>query len=928
MKRNWNWIRVISVILWGLVLTGNFYGCAGGGGGGNEAATNIAEEDIIPPDTPANLVAANCQNMTTGTWFVQLTWNKVEDAQTGQCNYKIWRDGVLISNSIKAIYQDLDVVNGKTYSYQVQASDRASNVSAKSAVSTVTVGPGGTPPPADITAPSVPMNLAVTATSSYQASATCTAATDNVAVTGYKWYKDGIVVSTTTTPAATITGLTPSKTYSFTVTAIDAAGNESAHSTAVSVTTPAATTPVTTSVSFNAHNLDVTLPIQGGNVQGIGWPGQTTASPTPISGVTRWLFITDRATLVGTETSRTDSAVTVRFYPVGNNGATCGIVAESGPSWKYVLINPDIIQGVGNVVIHDINTFDYGNLASPELNWSNNNLTVTLGGDLLFEISQGGKTITVPADQVDVAQWVSNTLWQDFGLARREPSNPSTKGASYPIYATGTGHVSFQLKNLSSSTDTGNVAFYLKDGTVAWMNPPQWNKYLKVSGVTVTQDSNGFTFTVGGSSAINGVCGSANGTTVDVAPTANLCTSGTASAVSGSGPWSWTCAGISGGTNATCSAQKSGGTQPPTGGTITARTVGFTATKIIVNFGSSDTITMGGKTVTLNTNATSLFRWVHPTYQTVQAQCNLSKATGEWIGELTITAASQSGSLLYYPNGSNPAYVDSTFAVVGNGGWTGRWWEYNNSPTTVDIQSNQHVVKFSTLSTGQVIGMGSVSDPVLVSQITGVVAANGLTGWGDMGSAKGTVSGSTATITGTPTAINKLNWCVLRSGKAPVYFNLNSSSVSISSTTGVVWRYTAAYDGVTYGQYVAPQVSYSAASKTITVSWNNPVIAGVNPRGATMTTVQVGQWQSATFGWTARAPSGATLQPGTGKLTTDVNGNPILTITGVNSGENGNLALLMADGTLAYFDLDIGGTSPWTFSGATVSADHSSITLN
>lgn len=56
--------------------------------------------------------------------------------------------------------------------------------------------------------------------------------------------------------------------------------------------------------------------------------------------------------------------------------------------------------------------------------------------------------------------------------------------------------------------------------------------------------------------SINGVCGSTNGTTVPSVPTANLCSSGTASTVSGSGPWAWTCSGTGGGTSVSCSANK------------------------------------------------------------------------------------------------------------------------------------------------------------------------------------------------------------------------------------------------------------------------------------------------------------------------------------------------------------------------------------
>lgn len=55
---------------------------------------------------------------------------------------------------------------------------------------------------------------------------------------------------------------------------------------------------------------------------------------------------------------------------------------------------------------------------------------------------------------------------------------------------------------------------------------------------------------------VDGVCGSANGSTVPTAPTSNLCFAGTASAVGGSGPWSWSCVGINSGSTASCNANK------------------------------------------------------------------------------------------------------------------------------------------------------------------------------------------------------------------------------------------------------------------------------------------------------------------------------------------------------------------------------------
>jgi hypothetical protein len=52
---------------------------------------------------------------------------------------------------------------------------------------------------------------------------------------------------------------------------------------------------------------------------------------------------------------------------------------------------------------------------------------------------------------------------------------------------------------------------------------------------------------------VNGKCGAANGVAVGVTPSA-LCVAGTASAVTGSGPWIWKCHGSRGGSSASCSA--------------------------------------------------------------------------------------------------------------------------------------------------------------------------------------------------------------------------------------------------------------------------------------------------------------------------------------------------------------------------------------
>jgi hypothetical protein len=54
----------------------------------------------------------------------------------------------------------------------------------------------------------------------------------------------------------------------------------------------------------------------------------------------------------------------------------------------------------------------------------------------------------------------------------------------------------------------------------------------------------------------NGVCGADNGLGLSSKPTGamNLCAAGTASAISGSGPWTWTCSGNNGGSSVSCAA--------------------------------------------------------------------------------------------------------------------------------------------------------------------------------------------------------------------------------------------------------------------------------------------------------------------------------------------------------------------------------------
>jgi hypothetical protein len=85
------------------------------------------------------------------------------------------------------------------------------------------------------------------------------ASTDNVGVTAYDVFQGSALATTVSGTSATVSGLTPSTMYSFTVKARDAAGNVSAASNAATATT-AAGSPVPTGLVAQYRNNDPSGP--------------------------------------------------------------------------------------------------------------------------------------------------------------------------------------------------------------------------------------------------------------------------------------------------------------------------------------------------------------------------------------------------------------------------------------------------------------------------------------------------------------------------------------------------------------------------------------------------------------------------------------------------------------------------------------------
>lgn len=156
----------------------------------------------------------------------------------------------------------------------------------------------------DAIAPTAATNLTVTATTENTASLSWSAASDNVAVTGYDLYVNGILKSTQTGLTATINGLSSATTYSFYIIARDAERNSSPASNTVDGTTKA---PAAGTTSCAAEDFQ-TIPANSGSYAAQTWTN---------AGIT-WTALD----------SRTDQTLNSRAITIRNGSLTSSSVSN------------------------------------------------------------------------------------------------------------------------------------------------------------------------------------------------------------------------------------------------------------------------------------------------------------------------------------------------------------------------------------------------------------------------------------------------------------------------------------------------------------------------------------------------------------------------------------------------------------------------
>jgi fibronectin type 3 domain-containing protein len=206
---------------------------------GNVSPTSAAG-CATTPDTSAPSIPTGLSVSAPSCTQVNISWNTSTDAGSGVRSYWVFRNGAAWREVLAPATSttDTSVSTSTTYSYAVAARDFAGNQSSSSPTASVT-----TPACGDSIAPTTPGNFVAFATDCRTAYLAWNAATDSggSGLKGYNIYRNGAFLAQVGSASSNSldSTLTASTTYSYAVSSVDNAGNESPRSVTLSVMTPA-----------------------------------------------------------------------------------------------------------------------------------------------------------------------------------------------------------------------------------------------------------------------------------------------------------------------------------------------------------------------------------------------------------------------------------------------------------------------------------------------------------------------------------------------------------------------------------------------------------------------------------------------------------------------------------------------------------------
>ncbi|MEV0582621.1 glycosyl hydrolase family 18 protein [Nonomuraea sp. NPDC050310] len=181
-----------------------------------------------PPGVPGNL-----RSPVKTTKTVSLAWDAATPGSLPITGYEVYNGTAKAAEVTGTSATVTGLTPNTSYTFTVKAKDRKGTLSGASAPVTVKTNN----PSDDTQAPTTPGNLRSTAKTSSTVTLAWNASTDNTGVANYDVYVGSAVATTVTGTTATVSGLSPSTEYAFTVKARDGYDNLSPASAEVKVTT-------------------------------------------------------------------------------------------------------------------------------------------------------------------------------------------------------------------------------------------------------------------------------------------------------------------------------------------------------------------------------------------------------------------------------------------------------------------------------------------------------------------------------------------------------------------------------------------------------------------------------------------------------------------------------------------------------------------
>jgi len=188
--------------------------------------------DPGPGDTESPTVPTGLQAIDLTDNSVRISWDASQD-NVGVTSYRVYLGGSAVGATGDTEYLITSLEPGQEYSVSVSAMDAENNESPRTSNIFVTTVVEDSEPP------TIPSGISTSNATGNTVFLSWQPSTDNIGVVKYNIYLDQVLHSDESSTSQKVTGLQPNTDYELAVSALDAAGNSSALSSAVQMRTSA-----------------------------------------------------------------------------------------------------------------------------------------------------------------------------------------------------------------------------------------------------------------------------------------------------------------------------------------------------------------------------------------------------------------------------------------------------------------------------------------------------------------------------------------------------------------------------------------------------------------------------------------------------------------------------------------------------------------